>query len=213
MPKPAIFSGAAGQRASVAAFMLLLLACVTGLAYAATWQPNLTVRTAGLSVSLPADWRKIEPTAEQAAAAPFRVNLVNERRPALRAVVQRLRVVDEDAMPVRSDASSLLRMWFPPLILATMPDPNNIETTRVGELEVAHWTGVLQSRVPIFNQSPLSVVGVALVLADDGRMWSVVMRDDNYRHEDPAERVQEHRERLQDALATLRRVPDAETQG
>ncbi|MEM8782582.1 MAG: hypothetical protein AAGE65_06945 [Planctomycetota bacterium] len=207
MPKQAILQNSNGQRATVAAFMLLLLAAVTGLAFAATLRPAVNVSVAGLAVSLPADWRPLN--GDPATWNRTRAVLKNERRPALRTVVQLVHVVDQQG-EISRDTAGLLRAWFPLMTMAPPPEDETFDLLQVGNLEAAFWTGVLRSRLPVFGQAPLSVVALSLVTDGQGRYWAVTMRDDNYRHEDPAMRVVDHRERFVEVLETLRRDPDSD---
>ncbi len=208
MPKQAVISNPVGQRAAVAALMLLLLGAMSALAYAKTLRPGMTVNVAGLAATFSADWRHLE--GGDAERDRSRFILENERRPALRTVIRPLRAVDNQGEGIAIDAEALLRQWFPMMVLAPLPEDDRIQTRDVRGLDVAYWTGVLKSRMPIFGQSTLSVATVALVTDDDGRIWSIIIRDDNYRHEDPAERVLEHRARSLEVLDTLRRTSPSE---
>ncbi|MEM9753605.1 MAG: hypothetical protein AAF916_09510 [Planctomycetota bacterium] len=209
MPKQAIIASSAGQRAAVGAFMVLLLAAVTGLAVAAAYRPGLSVDVAGLGLELPPGWRVLDEPTEGAATS--RVLLENERRPAMRAVVSPLRIVDTRGQGVTGEPEAMLRAWFPAMTLTPRPLPADAPVNRlsVDGLEVAYWSGVLRSRVPVFGQSSLSLVGTAVVTDASGGVWSIVLRDDHYRHEDPAERSAQHRARLVEVLETLRAPGDS----
>ncbi|MEM1446550.1 MAG: hypothetical protein AAGF84_10865 [Planctomycetota bacterium] len=208
MPKQAIVHSAAGQRVAVAAFMLLLLSAVTGLAFTATLRPKVEVAVAGLSLSFPADWALID--GQSTSPQATRVVLENERRQALRTAIQYVPVVDQQHRLPNDDPTAALRVLFPMMAMAPLPDGAEFETREIGNMKLAFWTGVLRSRLPIFGQTPLSVFTLALVTDDRGNYWSISMRDDNYRHEDPAARVTEHRKRFLEIIETL--GPDPATE-
>ncbi|MEM7577932.1 MAG: hypothetical protein AAF328_10725 [Planctomycetota bacterium] len=208
MPKQAIFSQPTSQRVAVAVFMLSLLATVTGLAYAATLRPKVNVAVAGLALSFTADWRLRD--GQTSTHDGVRAIMENDRRPALRAAVQFIPVFAPENREERDDPAAALRVLFPMMAMAPLPEDDTFETRPIGDLEVAYWTGVLRSRVPIFGQAPLSVFALGLVTDGKGNYWSISMRDDNYQHEDPAARVAEHRERFLELIDTLEPHPASE---
>lgn len=208
MPKQAIFTQGAGQRAAVAAFMLLLLAAVTGLAYAVTLRPSVPVSVAGLGLTYPADWRPID--GQDTSPEAVRLVLENERRAALRSAVQYVPVLAQENLVPDNDPADALRVLFPMMAMAPLPEEEQFESTRVGTFNVVWWSGVLRTRIPIFAQTPLSVYALGLVTDEKGNYWSISMRDDNYRHEDPAARVAEHRTLFLELIQKLEPDPATE---
>lgn len=195
-----------GQAAAATAFMALLLAVSSLVAYGVTYRPDVEVAVSGLTLALPADWSAGRTQGQL-------TTFSNERRAALE-----LQVFDHTpGGPVNASGELpgpevVLQGLFKLRTGAALPANSQIETTTINGLDAAVWVGLTQSRNPFVRRPVLGLVAFAVVTDGHGRFWSLLLRDQNFPHEDPRQKAPEHAAQFEALLETLEPRPaDAPT--
>ncbi len=202
MPKSAVIQSERGQRAVVAAFMLLLLGLSALLAYGAAYRPPTVVEAAGLRMALPAGW--LAEGKQQGGRVIFR----SERRSALELQVLALTPMAEGPYPA---LEKVLRGVFAPLTGAALPTEAEVTEEAMGGLSLAEGAGVSQQRLPLRRRPVLGLMAFAVVTDGQGQYWAMILRDQKYPHEDLRERSVAHKAQFEAVLGTLgRAVPLAQ---
>ncbi len=203
MPKPALVSHPTGQRASVAAFMLLMLSAATLLAYGASYRPPVVASFQGLAWGLPNAWSVTE-----SGSSTFGVwrEFASDRRPELN-----MRVNDLGALPsALSDMSEdteaqMFRWWFKVLTFEALPEEQDVQRAEIDGLIVRYWSGLARPNWRVWRQNWLANVAIAIVVDPQrNHWWSVSLWDRNYRHEDPREKVPQHLELFEAIVESMR---------